>query len=125
MTYPNSGRVVFTCYDQAGRVWSVRKDSANSSDVYAEAMATGADPEGGAALNGYHAMGGLERLQLESGKLTRKWHYNARGQMDATGVWWTPSAGSANGRMKLTLGYGSDTANNGNLLSQTIAVGGS
>lgn len=40
MVYPG-GRTVFTCYDAAGRVQSVRKDSATAADVYAQVQVRG------------------------------------------------------------------------------------
>ena len=64
--YPSSNRVVYTCYDQAGRAQWVRKDSATGTDVYAE-VESGIDPEIGVTVDGYHATGGMQRLKLNGG----------------------------------------------------------
>ena len=42
LKYPNNNRIVYTCYDTAGRAQSVRKDAATGTDVYAEVV-TGSD----------------------------------------------------------------------------------
>jgi hypothetical protein len=81
------------------------------------------DPEAGGTIAGYHPMGGMQRLLLQNGTLTQRWNYNEQGQTQLLGMYKTPSAGPNETLMKLTLGYGTATENNGNVRSQAITVG--
>jgi RHS repeat-associated protein len=68
-------------------------------------------------------MGGMQRLLLQNGTLMQRWNYNEQGQTQLLGMYKTPSGGPNETLMKLTLGYGTATENNGNVRSQAITVG--
>ncbi|MBI3360527.1 MAG: hypothetical protein HY023_05385, partial [Chloroflexi bacterium] len=126
--YPLTNRTLGYCYDQAGRELSVRNGGTAAADVYA-AVKSGTDPENaGVTIAGYAAFGGMQRLELESGKYVNKWTYNARLQMGSNGLFYRSDAASTAfsmpAKMMLTLDYGAAAANNGNLASQKIDVAG-
>jgi RHS repeat-associated protein len=117
-----SGRTVSTCYDVAGRVKAVKNGGVTSTDIYAQ-IESGPDPESGTTVAGYHPMGGMQRLLLQNGTMAERWNYNERGQTQLLGIYKTPAGGPNSPLMKLTLGYGLDTENNGNLRNQVITLG--
>ena len=96
--------------------------TASSTDVYAQ-VGSGADPEVGGTVAGYHPMGGMQRMVLQNGALTQRWNYNEQGQTQLLGMYKTPSGGPNETLMKLTLGYGTGLENNGNVRSQAITLG--
>ncbi|HUS08286.1 MAG TPA: RHS repeat domain-containing protein, partial [Bryobacteraceae bacterium] len=120
--YPVSSRKVFTCYDTAGRVQSLKKDSMVGTDVYAEVV-DGTDPDSAGVIAGYSPLGGMQRLALDSGRLLQRWDYNDRGQLTRLQMYRTPGT-TVSSLMKLQPDYGVASTNNGNVMSQSIAVSG-
>jgi len=89
-----SQRQVSTTYDLAGRPSGVA------------GYATGVK---------YAPHGALKELTVVGSNLLEQWQYNRRLQ---------PAVVTAGGLLSLTLDYGPDTNNNGNVLGQTIVAGG-
>ncbi len=110
MTYP-VGRVVTTCYDEAGRARLVHNGALGA----VEACDTAAT-ENYAVVAGFTAHGAARDVQLGN-LLWERTEYNSR--LQATDLRLGTSQGSSD-KWRLENGY-SLTANNGNVMSQTLA----
>ena len=106
-TYPSGLKVAYE-YDEAGRPKAVGKNTVGATE-YAAEMA-------------YAAHGGLRTMKLGNG-LYESRGYNARMQPTAIRVGTSTSATDRANRLSLSFDYGT-TANNGNVLSQTIGRAG-
>ena len=106
-TYPSGLKVAYE-YDEAGRPKAVGKNTVGKKE-YASEMA-------------YAAHGGLRTMKLGNG-LYESRGYNARMQPTAIRVGTSTSATDRANRLSLSFDYGT-TANNGNVLSQTIGRAG-
>ncbi|HEX2268821.1 MAG TPA: hypothetical protein VHH35_04780, partial [Pyrinomonadaceae bacterium] len=110
-TYP-SGRVVATNYDGAGRIAGVKNNA--TGNYYAGAVSTDATNR----LQ-YAAHGALAAMKLGNG-LWEHTSFNSRLQSIQIGL---GTASTNSSVLKLDYDYGT-TANNGNLLTQTITIPG-
>ena len=106
-TYPSGLKVAYE-YDEAGRPKAVGKNTVGKKE-YASEMA-------------YAAHGGLRTMKLGNG-LYESRGYNARMQPTAIRVGTSTSEADRANRLSLSFDYGT-TANNGNVLSQTIGRAG-
>jgi RHS repeat-associated protein len=100
--YP-SGKTVYYAQSQRGLPMIAAKDAA-AANAYA-------------SVGSYSPGGGMTQMNGSNGAFVQEWDYNSRGQMLRVEA---KVGGST--QFKALLGYGS-TANNGNLLSQTITAG--
>lgn len=123
ITYP-SGKMVLTQYDPAGRVAGV----SNSTGSFYYAGAAGTDVTNRIQ---YAAHGATQQMKLGN-LLWEDARFNSRLQTLWIGVGQTPTllttetlTPAASNRLLLGYGYtgGSQTANNGNILSQSIQIG--
>ncbi len=106
-TYP-SGRTVVTGMDAAGRLSLVTGEKAGEGQkIYACAF-------------DYQASGGVSSMKLGN-QLWEHTAFNSRLQPTEIKLGTSPIASTEPDRLKLQYGYGT-TANNGNVLSQTITV---
>ncbi len=104
-TYP-SGRIITTAYDAAGRFSSLTgQKSGEPNKTYTSSYS-------------FAAHGGVSSMQLGN-SLWEHTNFNTRLQPTQIGL-----GTSSNDSSKLRLDYGYGTSNNGNMMSQSIVIGG-